>query len=412
MAGAAVLPILLATAACGGKATESGQSTDGMKTGPGVTAQTIKLGALVDLTAVFAPLGKSMVQGINLYWNQQNKAGGVCGRQVEVTIKDHGYDPQKAIALYREMSSEVVGLQTVLGSPVITALRPSIDQDNMLVGLAGWTSAVLPDPRIKLVGTTYEIEVINGLEHLLDEGVIKSGDKIGHVYFEGDFGETALRGAEHVAGQKNMTIVKQKIKPTDTDLTAQVTAFSSAGVKAIVISAGPTQTASLAGVAKSSGLDVPILSNGPGFTPQLLTTPAGDALKRNLYVVSSMAPLSVGAQGVKTVADAFNTTYPGQTPTQVGSTFGYTQAQVTKAILDKACQNKDLTRQGVLDAAGQTSGLDTGGLVAGTLDYSKPGQPPSRAVYIARPDSDALDGLKVVGDPIESDLAKSYQTSP
>ena len=56
MAGAAVLPILLAAAACGGKAAESGQSADGVKTGPGVTAKTIKLGALVDLTAVFAPL--------------------------------------------------------------------------------------------------------------------------------------------------------------------------------------------------------------------------------------------------------------------------------------------------------------------------------------------------------------------
>ena len=65
-------------------------------------------------------------------------------------------------------------------------------------------------------------------------------------------------------------------------------------------------------------------------------------------------------------------------PTQVGSVFGYVQARVTKEVLQKACDNKDLTRQGVLTALHQLSGLDTGGLVAGTLDYTKAGQPPSR----------------------------------
>jgi len=39
------------------------------------------------------------------------------------------------------------------------------------------------------------------------------------------------------------------------------------------------QTASAAGVAAASGLDVPILSDGPGFAPQLLGTPAAKALK-------------------------------------------------------------------------------------------------------------------------------------
>ena len=29
---------------------------------------------------------------------------------------------------------------------------------------------------------------------------IKSGDKIGHVYFEGDFGENALKGSQYLAG--------------------------------------------------------------------------------------------------------------------------------------------------------------------------------------------------------------------
>jgi ABC-type branched-subunit amino acid transport system substrate-binding protein len=404
---AAVVPLSLT--ACGKAEQAATQESGGVKTGPGVSDTTIKLGSLIDLTAVFAPLGKSMVQGTRLFWDEQNKAGDVCGRKVEVVVKDHGYDPQKAVGLYREMSSNVLGLQTLLGSPVVTALKPSIGQDGMFVGMAGWTSTVLPDPHFQIIGTTYDIEAINALDFLMREKGIKSGDKIGHVYFEGDFGENALAGSTHLAGQQGLTIVEQKIKPTDTDLSAQVQALKAAGVKAILLSAGPAQLASLAGVAKSVGLDVPIVSNAPGFTPQLLATPAGPALKENVHVVSGIAPFSLDTPEAKKVAAAFDAAYPGETPTQAGFVFGYTQAKVTHAILAKACENKDLSREGMLAAMRQVTGLDTGGLVAGPLDFGDPAQPPTRTVYISKVDDSVPGGLKAEGQAFTSEAAMSYQ---
>jgi ABC-type branched-subunit amino acid transport system substrate-binding protein len=406
--------LALATALClmltaCSKATSGDQTAGGVKTGVGVTATTIKLGSLVDLTAVFAPLSKSVVQGTQLAWKEQNAAGGICGRTVEIVVKDHSYDPQKAVSVYREISGDVLAMQTVLGSPVVGALRPSIDQDNMPVGVAGWPASVLNDERLQLIGTTYDIEAISGLDFLMRTKGIKSGDKVGHVYFEGDFGENALKGSQYLASQSGITIVGQKIKPTDTDLSAQVSAFRTAGVKAILVSAGPTQTASVAGVAKATGLSVPIVSNGPGFTPQLLGSPAGPALKENLTVVSSIAPPALNTPAATQLQAAFAKEYPGAPSTQVGSVFGYVQAKVMAEILRKACDNKDLTRQGVLTALHQLSAVDTGGLTAGALDYTKPGQPPSRAVYISQVDAAAPGGLKVVEGPVEAAPAKAYQ---
>jgi ABC-type branched-subunit amino acid transport system substrate-binding protein len=406
--------LALATALCltltaCSKATSGDQTAGELKTGPGVTATTITLGSLVDLTAVFAALSKSVVQGTQLFWKQQNAAGGVCGRTVQVTVKDHSYDPQKAVSAYRELSSEVLGMQTVLGSPVVSALRPSVDQDNMYVGVAGWSASTLDDPRMQLLGTTYDIEAIAGLDYLLRTNKVAAGDKIGHIYFEGDFGENALHGSQYLAKQKGLTLVGQKIKASDTDLTAQVTTLRNEGVKAILVSAGPTQTASTAGVAKAIGLSVPIVANGPGFTPQLLASPAGPALKENLTVVSSMAPPALDSPAAKQLQEAFTKEYPDAVPTQVGSLFGYVQAKVTKEILQKACDNKDLTRQGVLTALHQLSGVDTGGLVAGTLDYTKAGQPPSRSVYIARVDSGVPGGLAKIEGPLVADPANGYQ---
>ena len=57
-----------------------------------------------------------MMEGASLYWDAKNKAGGICGRQIEVKVQDTGYDPQKAVAAYRQLSGDVIGLGLVLGS--------------------------------------------------------------------------------------------------------------------------------------------------------------------------------------------------------------------------------------------------------------------------------------------------------
>ena len=57
------------------KGAPSGEAA--IKTGPGATADTITLGYLPDLSGVFAPNGKAMMEGANLYWDAKNKAGGI-----------------------------------------------------------------------------------------------------------------------------------------------------------------------------------------------------------------------------------------------------------------------------------------------------------------------------------------------
>ena len=39
----------------------------------------------------------------------------------------------------------------------------------------------------------------NGFDYLFEEGLIKEGDKIGHIYFEGEYGENGLAGTKDVA---------------------------------------------------------------------------------------------------------------------------------------------------------------------------------------------------------------------
>ena len=303
--------LALTVGACGKGGAEDGDSGSGdVKTGPGTTADTISLGYLPDLSGVFAPNGKAMMEGAKLYWDAKNKAGGICGRTVELKTQDTGYDPQKAVAAYQQISGDVVGLGLVLGSSITSALLPSVKEEDMFLNFAGWTSDILPSENVAIAGTTYDIEAINAIDFLMREHGVKSGDTVGHLYFEGDYGENALKGSKFAAEKHGLKIVEQKITPAETDMTGQVAAFRRAGVKAILFSAAPPQAASLAGVAASQKLDVPIVANGPGWTPQLLTTPAAGALEKNYYVVSSMAPLNVESEGVQKFLDAYKQAYP------------------------------------------------------------------------------------------------------
>ena len=49
----------------------------------------------------------------------------------------------------------------------------------------------------------------------MEEKGIKKGDKIGHLYFEGDYGESSLNGSKYAAEKLGLEIVEQKIKATD-----------------------------------------------------------------------------------------------------------------------------------------------------------------------------------------------------
>jgi ABC-type branched-subunit amino acid transport system substrate-binding protein len=413
IAGWLAATVLLAggVAGCGSSKGDSGDSSGGgsgsIKTDKGVTDKQITLGLLTDLSGVFAALGKPIVQSTQNFWKQQNSSGGVCDRQVKLIVKDHGYDPQKAVVQYRDLSQDVVGLQQLLGSPITAALLPTLKSDSMVSMLAAWPSSLLSNEFVIEVGTSYDVEMINGLGKLMDEGKIKKGDKIGHVYFEGEYGENGLLGSKQFAKDNGMTVVEQKIKATDEDMQGQVAAFKRAGVKAIALTTAPTQMASVAGIAASQGLNVPLVGNNPTYDPALLKTPAAKALQANAYIIQSGAAYNGDGPDVQKAADTFKKNQSGETP-KASVPFGWAQAKVMYEALQKACDNKDLTRAGLVKAFRSLSNVDMGGLTAGPLDYTKVGDPSTRTVFIMRP-ADVPGGLKTEGSPVETDEAKNYQ---
>ena len=395
--------IVAAASGCSTKAEDtttpgaSGPAAGGeVKTDIGVEGTTITLGVLTDLTGVFAALGKDITNANTLYWDD-NK---VCDKyDVKLDVKDTGYVPQQGVQLYSGMKDSVLAMQQTIGSPINTALQPEYEADGIVNLPSAWAANLAKIKGTGVVGATYQVEIANGYDYMFEKGLVKEGDTVGHIYFEGEYGANGLEGSKAVAAKKNLKLIESKIKPTDADMTAQITQFKAAGVKMIVLTTSPTQTASAAGVAQAQGLDVPILGSNPVFSPALLKGPAADALKKNLYVASPISAFDKHPE----LLDAYNKKFPGSTPS-LGVVFGFGMGEVMKSILDSACEKGDLSREGVLAAFNGLESVDTGGLIV-PIDGFELGKSPSLQSFILRP-ADVPGGAKVEADAFAGEFAE------
>lgn len=405
VAAAVVLAAVGCSSKAGGDDSSAPSAAGEVRTGVGIEGNTITLGVLTDLTGVFAPIGKDVNAGQQLFWDTKNAAGGVCGRyQVELDVNDHGYNVQTATSLYSGMKSNALALQLLLGSPMTTALADRLQQDELLTVSGSGADNLTDNPYLLWVGTTYDLEMVNGLDYLLAEGLISKGATLGHIYIEGEYGASGLAGSTFFAEANGMRLVEHKITAADQDMTAAVIALKAAGAQAILLTTTPTQTASAVTAAASQGLDVPVLGNSPTFAAGLMDTPARQALLDNFYLAQSYAGFD--NPEARKALDLYSAENPDAKP-GFSLAGGYATALVMSQILEKACADGDLTRQGLFDAKKGLTNIETTGLT-GPLDYSQPGVSPGRQTYVLRPDVAAPGGASVVQTLTEGVTAATY----
>jgi ABC-type branched-subunit amino acid transport system substrate-binding protein len=375
---------------------DAGGAEGEVQTGVGVEGETINLGVLTDLTGVFAALGKDITNANALFW-ENNK---VCDTyNVELNVKDTGYVPQQGVQLFSAMKDSVLAMQQTIGSPINTALAPEYEAEQIVNFPSAWSQSLTQIPGTGVVGATYQVEIANGYDYLFEQGLLEEGDTVGHIYFEGEYGANGLEGSKAVAEARNLNLIEAKIQATDQDMTAQITQFKAAGVDAIILTVAPGQTASAAGVAQAQGLDVPILGNNPVFAPGLLQGPAAEKLKEDLYVASPISSFDKHPG----LLEEYQAAYPGGTPS-LGVVFGFGMSEVMKQVLDSACENGNLTREGVLEAFNELEEVDTNGLVV-PIEGFELGVSPSTQSFILKP-ADVPGGASVVKDAFAGSMAE------
>jgi ABC-type branched-subunit amino acid transport system substrate-binding protein len=376
-----------------------------LTTDVGVTRAEITLGALTEYSGPFTDFGIGVVHGQQVWVKETNTAGGICGRKIKLEIRDDEDDMSKAKTQYAALEPTVLGFMQILGSSVTTALSQSLIDNETTAIVLSRSSDLLSNPYVIIPATTYDVEMINALSYLMEQGKIHDGDTVGHLWLDGEYGTNGLRGARYFAQRHHLTLRDAKVTTTS-DMRHFVAAFAGAPrVTAIALSTTPDQTAAALTANQQLRLNVPMIGNSAAFSPQLLFGPAAGALG-NLSVMESSVPFSAVVPRAQHVAEAYRQAGYLQLPNS-GVPYGYAIGKIWGQLLKRACTNGNMSRSGIQEALLQSTNITTDGLVA-HLNFTKPGSPASREASVDVPDAAALGGLREVKPLFVAPDAQGY----
>lgn len=395
---AAAVTLVAGVTACSAKS-ETGEANASdagtVKTGAGISGSTITLGLLGDLTGPFAALTTEENQGVQLYWGQANEAGGVCGEYtVDFETKDHAYNVQNAVSMYRQMTPDVLAYQVLVGGSHSAAVLDNAESESRLLVPSSATEHLASSEVVLTPAMLYNLDMELVMEYMLEQGLIAKGDTVGMVYLEGDYGESAHQGAEAAAERNDLTLVASMVKPTDSDMTAQVNDALSKDATAMFIGSVPAHTSSVATVLQSSGADIAMGGSWPSYSSSLLANTGGDYLAEHFYAGTMASTLEQGKG--EEILTAYQEEHGGAPETNQVA-MGYGIAAMMHQVLERACENGDLTPEGVVQAKKDLGTLTSEGVMP-EMDYTQLGESPTREAWIVQLDEEVPGGLKTVSD--------------
>ena len=379
--------VLVMLSGCAG----SSSGSSGIKAGPGVdtTKKTITLGILSPFSGPVAdPVGKPLARGVEVFFKSVNDHGGINGYTVNLIEKDSQYNPQIQVQQYNQIHNQVAMIADSLGTPTTFAIKDLAAADHMLISGATLSSALAREKYLILVGTPYRLQTENAFDYIVNKLGVKN-PATGIIYQNDEYGQDGLTGyKEAVSAYQLHDVGQASYAPTDTDFTAQVSQMKSAGAKYVFLTTLPTVTAKIIGTGHALGYDPQWIMQSPAFSPLLLGVPSLVPLLSKAWVMSQGATWGDTSQpGMKQMLDDVAKYAATQKPDGFFE-FGYTESKITYAILKKAIENNDLSRDGLLKAFESLKNVDLGGLLP-TVNYgSSPNdRVPTRdsVVYIIDP---------------------------
>lgn len=352
---------------------------EGIKTDFGVINKTISLGILTPLTGPVAdPIGIPLTRGVEVFFDSVNAHGGIDGYRVTLVERDSKYDPQQQVKTYDQIRNQVLMIAESLGTEPTFAIKERAIFDHMLISAATFSSALAREKYLILVGTPYRLQVENAFDYVVNKlGVEKP--KTGIIYQGDDYGLDGLTGyQESIAFYHLHDVAQTTITAGQQDMSGAVMQMKAAGVQYVILTTVPGDTANIILTAHALGYDPQWILQSPAFSSLLLGVPElAPLLAQHAWAVNQGADWGDRSKpGMAEMLDHIATYAPDQKPDQYFEV-GYTEAKITYAILKKAADSGDLTRDGVYRAFASIGTIDLGGLYP-RMHYGSSGNPNDR----------------------------------
>jgi len=409
-----VVAMALLTSACGLR--ETGEEAS---TGVGVTKEAcpdtpnkdngcIYLGVISDLTSgPFAALAVPITNAQKAFWKRVNDAGGIGGYDIDVTtyVRDNKYNPETHKQVFDEIQDKVLALAQTLGSPTTAAIISDLKSKKIVAAPASWTSAWEFEDVIIESGTNYCFESMNSVDWATENLKAKS---VMAVHYAGDYGEDAAGGAK-VAAEANGLEFSAVETPSGPDNQAgAIKAVVSKKPDVVVLTTGPTDAAVVIGQAAAGGYKGQFIGTSPTWNPALLKSAAAPAIKAMYRQSGPWAPFGTDTPGHEAMRKAMGSVTPSE-----GHVAGWIWSYPLKAALEKAAEDGDLTREGLLNAVKSLDKVDYEGMLPGEAgNYAgDPNDTAFRKSLINKVDESAPTGVTVVQELFDGPTAQKYEFS-
>jgi branched-chain amino acid transport system substrate-binding protein len=176
---------------------------------PGVTDKAIAVGQSAVFSGPVAETGNNYRRGIELYFEQANKAGGIHGRKLQLVALDDAYDPKRTVENTRALINEhkVFALIGYVATANLIASLPIAEEAKVPVfaPLVGTTSFRTRHSRYLFhVRASYRSELARIVQQLETVG----SDDVAIVYQDSVFGKSNMQTLLELLQDHKLKVVK------------------------------------------------------------------------------------------------------------------------------------------------------------------------------------------------------------
>ena len=206
----------------------------------GVSANSIKIGTVTDLSGPLASWGVSATNGIRMRFDEANAAGGIHGRRIEFIVEDMQYQIPNAIRASNKLmtSDQVFAFIATLGTPPNNAIMKSVMDAGFpyLFPLSAGLQMSEPPHPLKVPFLLNDRDTMRGaVRYITEQRGVK---RICYQVMANDYGAEVENGITSAAEKLGLTVTASgKHRPTETEFTAAVLQLRNSGCQALFIGA-------------------------------------------------------------------------------------------------------------------------------------------------------------------------------
>jgi len=337
---------------------------------PAPASDKILIGHVGSMTGSEATFGDSTDKAIKLAVDEQNKKGGVKGKQIVVKTLDDGGKPEEAaVAATRLITQDKVNiLLGEVASSRSLAMAPIADSNQVPM-----ISPTSTNPRVTKDGQktrpyVFRVCFIDPFQGTVMAKFAHDTKKITKVAVLRDVGNDYSVGLADFFAKKfqelgGKIVADESYKAGDQDFKAQLTSIKNKKPEAIYVPGYYTDVALIGRQSRELGIKVPLMG-GDGWDSAKLYEIAKGALDGSYFSnhYSDEDPSPVVQDFVKKYKEAY-----GAVPDAL-AVLGYDAARVAIDAIDRA---KDLTGPSIRDAIEQTKGFQgVSGIITLDADHN------------------------------------------